>query len=371
MKIRIALLFAFFSFALSASVVAQNCSITASYTITATGVDVSAVASSNVITPTYSWYDPTTTTYTTASSSSFYSFTLTQPGNYNTCVLMIDSVLQCTDSVCFSFYYPGQTCAVTIAYTVTTTGVVATATSLNTTTPLYSWYDPSLNAWSPFSPTSAYTFQFAQAGYYYTCVTVVDSATQCSDSTCITILYSGAGGCQASFYSFDSLGTTFFVNTSSYDSTNTFLWVFGDSTTATDPDPSHNYNTQSWYTVCLSILDANQQVCDSVCSVVYASSAPQLTVAELAGAATQLILAPNPANDKVTVSWEQRDAGATRIEICDLTGRTLSKQLNTPTAAGRQTVDLAVCQLPGGIYFIQLYPAGQPMARSKLVINRQ
>ncbi len=64
-------------------------------------------------------------------------------------------------------------------------------------------------------------------------------------------------GCQAQFYSYiDSSGGFQFVDYSAYNPVS-WTWDFGDGTTSTLQNPSHTYNAQGSWNVCLTTVDAN------------------------------------------------------------------------------------------------------------------
>jgi DNA-binding beta-propeller fold protein YncE len=55
---------------------------------------------------------------------------------------------------------------------------------------------------------------------------------------------------------------------------------------------------------------------------------------------------PNPAKDRITVSFDNNKQDAT-ISIIDMTGR---KVLSQKIAAGKNSINIDVYQLPAGIY---------------------
>ena len=118
---------------------------------------------------------------------------------------------------------------------------------------------------------------YAQSGAYYICLTI-SAADQngiitCTSTSCSFIqVQVGGGGCQASFVYYDSAGTYYFINTSTGINffTTAYFWDFGDGTTSSAANPSHNFNTIGPYLVCLTISDSvagcSSTFCDSVAS---------------------------------------------------------------------------------------------------------
>jgi Secretion system C-terminal sorting domain/PKD domain len=261
-----------------------------------------------------------------------------------------------------------QNCSVSVSYAVNGNTVVVTATPTNTSFPLYSWYDQTTNNFTTPSTSPTYTFTFPSNGVVYSCVLMVDSLSQCFDSTCFYIYQSPV--CSASFYTFDSLNTTFFVNTSSFDSGSVFQWDFGDGGFSNDADPSYTYSTPGIYTACVYIWSPlSLMPCDSFCTQVQVNYISQTSVNEWAVLPGGVAVFPNPSADYVAVNWSQLQSGNAVITITDLTGRTISSVLNTVTTVGRQTVTLPVSQLPGGIYLLQVEDEQGRRAVSRLSIQ--
>jgi PKD repeat protein len=120
-----------------------------------------------------------------------------------------------------------------------------------------------------YSPMNCPTHIYNSTGTYTVCLIVIDSTSSCSDSTCQTISVinnSPIGGCNASFISYDSLGYTYFFN-SSMGIGLTSLWNFGDGTTGTSVgNTTHFYNFPGTYNVCLTISNFLGTCIDTFCS---------------------------------------------------------------------------------------------------------
>ncbi len=111
------------------------------------------------------------------------------------------------------------------------------------------------------------THFYSSAGWYYVCLTVIDSLNNCSDSWCDSIYVPNSAGCQAYFtYSIDSItGAVSFTNQSQGNYTNS-IWSFGDGSSSTGMSPMYTYGNPGTYIVCLTILGNNCQdsYCDSI-----------------------------------------------------------------------------------------------------------
>jgi PKD repeat protein len=115
------------------------------------------------------------------------------------------------------------------------------------------------------------THKYASAGTYYVCLTLFDSANNCSDTLCDSVHVtsnSGGGKCYASFQ--DSvIGDTVFLyggtnSTGSY----TYLWTFGDGTSSTAKNPKHKYKAFGQHLVCLIVSDKANNCSDTLCKYV-------------------------------------------------------------------------------------------------------
>src|SRR6187551_2252617 len=63
--------------------------------------------------------------------------------------------------------------------------------------------------------------------------------------------------CQASFtWSADSTGGVQFTNNSSGVFAGNYQWSFGDGTSSTQVNPYHQYNSNTWWLVCLTVWDS-------------------------------------------------------------------------------------------------------------------
>ncbi|MEI6435797.1 MAG: PKD domain-containing protein [Bacteroidota bacterium] len=101
---------------------------------------------------------------------------------------------------------------------------------------------------------------FNVAGIYNVCLTIQGADSSCYDVTCQNIVVQGDSGCQANFlYTIDSVvGKTVAFTDISTGNPTSWLWSFGDGTSATTQNPVHTYNgTAPSYNVCLTITGNN------------------------------------------------------------------------------------------------------------------
>ncbi|MCU0432116.1 MAG: T9SS type A sorting domain-containing protein [Bacteroidia bacterium] len=268
-----------------------------------------------------------------------------------------------------NFTAAAQNCSVDVSYTINGNQIIAVANDSNAVNPYFYWLDPVTNTFTTPSSNNSYTFTLPPTGNFYTCVWMVDTVTPCSDTACLCIC--PATGCTASFYTFDSLNITFFVNTSTADSGSTFVWDFGDQTFSFDAFPSHTYAQSGFYNVCMVILDSMQMPCDTVCQQISVLYQVQPSVAEINQLPGGVKVFPNPAGQAVNINWEQTTSSPHQITIYDLTGRIIIATLNTPVTTGVQTVSLPLSDIPGGVYLVKIEDEQGRQAVTRLTVQTE
>lgn len=193
-------------------------------------------------------------------------------------------------SIVFSSVVSAQ-CVANATVTPTSTPGVVHIVDLSTGISPYSWitfYDAN-NAsvgstyLQPYS-TSA-NFQLYQNGLYTYVVNVIDSLSNCNNSVSGTILISGItpqASCNAQFYSSNqntlSYLNFYFTNYSGNNSsTAEYNWNFGDGNTGTGINPSHTYNANGNYIVCLTVSDTALNGCSATyCDTINVTPTPQI-----------------------------------------------------------------------------------------------
>jgi len=128
----------------------------------------------------------------------------------------------------------------------------------------YYWSFGNNNTLWTYSTSQIATAQYTSTGTYQVCLTMIDSATGCSDNYCTTVAVQVSGGCNANFSTYDSSGTFYFFPTSGNAAT--YSWNFGDGSTSTTAYPTHQYNAYGTYYVCLTVqtMGMTCTYCDTV-----------------------------------------------------------------------------------------------------------
>jgi hypothetical protein len=156
------------------------------------------------------------------------------------------------------------------------------------------------------------------------------------------------------------LKTVIFTDNSWYRPA-TWLWDFGDGSTSQDTNAVHTYALPGMYEVCLTVCNALS--CDSFCHTIEVMTSSVANPQATAGA---LRVFPNPATDRVQISFTQFKAGM-QIAVTDLLGNRLLQQ--TVTAEDVALIDVST--LASGIYLVQLIENGQLLGVAKCVVFRE
>lgn len=202
----------------------------------------------------------------------------------------------------------------------------------------WSWGDNN-SGWSNGSNTISHTYQIP--GNYYVCMTMYDSATQCSSTFCDSVTVTGnilTSSCNADFSVYlDSVNTNqaWIYDQSTGTGTLTYEWFWGDNTSDTAHYASHVYAQTGSYNVCLVVTDAANLCSDTACHLLMvvrlsqqAQSVPfyvnvvgggPLGVSEQAANGFELY--PNPAQNEITITSGSTPLYGKNFRIADLTGR--------------------------------------------------
>jgi PKD repeat protein len=256
---------------------------------------------------------------------------------------------QCTGS--FQFQVTGQT--------------VSFYGSSSISSGVFAWYFGDNTIQYPAGLNEQHTY--SQPGTYLVCFLFQDSASGCTDSVCQNVTV-GSTSCTASFYTIDSLGYTFFINTSTgFDPNNVlFYWNFGDNSTGNTMSPSHVYQVSAMYTACLYISDTIQSFCDSTCQLLNITS--QTSIVENEFVSIQQ-LGPNPVNDFLNFTLNLKESSRVRAGLYDLRGVLVRPLVDQQFSAGQTHETWDVSGLPAGTYMLRLETAGRPVSLRVFVLH--
>jgi len=145
-----------------------------------------------------------------------------------------------------------------------------------------------------------------------------------------------------------------FTNKSNH--TEHLLWLFGDGTTSTEPNPIHTYYTKS-------LFEVQQIAYNGTCTpdtlTVFIDMRNGTGIDEEESLST-LTIYPNPTGGKVTLLWNIPSTDPMRIRILSITGQIFLSQEYPP----QKEITLDLFDFPDGLYILQI-------ASGKLIGNQQ
>ncbi|UTW60904.1 PKD domain-containing protein [bacterium SCSIO 12741] len=198
-------------------------------------------------------------------STAYYpNHTYSSAGNYMVCLTVVDTVNNCSDSICKSVTVAGSSgsnCSANFSYSAS--GTTATFSNSSSNNVYNTWYFGDGSSSMATNPT----YTYSSAGTYTVCLIIQDSLQNCTDSICKSVtVTSSSTGCSANFNYTNNNGTVTFTNTSNNNISNT--WTFGDGSNSSLVNPVHTYTTNGNYLACLTIVDSSQNCFDSICKVI-------------------------------------------------------------------------------------------------------
>lgn len=235
----------------------QQNSCQAGFTYTVNGATVTFTnTTTGTMMPYYTWTfgDNTGSTSTVNPTHSYNA-----AGLYNVCLSVWDSISGCQSMFCDTINMnTGCGIAVNVSSTNASAcsacdGTASVAPTGGTGPYTYLWYDMSTGS----------SVSNLCSGTYSVWVTDANGCTA-ADVASVTC---PQPYCQASFTYSVSGGSVTFTNTSTTQNFfTTYSWNFGDNTSSSSPNPTHNYSQNGSYIVCLTISDTSctSTWCDTV-----------------------------------------------------------------------------------------------------------
>ena len=150
-----------------------------------------------------------------------------------------------------------------------------------------------------------------------------------------------------------------FTNTST--SATSYSWDFGDFTNSSAAAPTHAYAANGAYTVTLTAINGN---CTDVTTFEVQIS---VSLEELSGL-TSIQMAPNPAENETTLSFNATNEQAVSVSVFDQLGKAvlvLEKEINQ----GLNTLAISTGQFENGMYFVTVQTATGSITR-KLIVKK-
>lgn len=143
--------------------------------------------------------------------------------------------------------------------------------------------------------------------------------------------------------SFQRTGNTYKFTAGGIMHATSLLWMFGDGTTHTDISPEHTYATGGSYKVLLILF--NDCGADTTALII------PLGVSSVTASDNNVLLYPNPANDRLIVELENAQSKGIEISIVNSVGTVVWKQKSD--GSKKQHIDIG--NLPTGNYILKLH----------------
>lgn len=292
--------------------------------------------------------------------------TYTNAGTYTICVSMMDSMQFCFDQYCDTVIITSSS-SCNASFTTQVNGNTVTVTNTSTgTTPntFYTWIwgDNS----TPSYQQNPGTHTYANSGTYVICLSIFDTASNCQDVYCDSVVVVTQSSCNASFVA-QMVGNVVYVTNTSTGTTSTtfYTWSWGDNSSPSyQQNPgSHTYANAGSYVICLSIFDTATNCQDAFCDTVVITAVADITVPE-----NSLNVYPNPASTSTTISFTAETGTEVYISVLDVTGKEIAVLMNNSTNKGTHSVEWNTSDIADGMYFVRLQ-SGQSVYTRRVVVQ--
>lgn len=294
--------------------------------------------------------------------------TYSSPGTYTACLTVWDNNGTCADTICETITVTGNNnnCDASFYYLDTVSGQTYFLPNNYDQNLSYFWDFGDGNTSNNPYPTHIYS----APGTYTACLTVWDPASggQCSDTVCQTVVVTNNNiSCEANFYLFqDSTNANvYYIWDLSSGNNLSYTWDFGDGTVSNQQYPTHTYNTQGVFTICLTITDNSGNCSDQYCQTIEVlNKAVGTTInivpfgqtadlAEEENIITDVKLFPNPTSTSLNISLRGNVGQDYNYQIVDVMGNQIALgALNSNQNVASKEINVE--QLQQGVYFVQI-----------------
>ena len=188
-------------------------------------------------------------------------------GFYDVCLTVFDSVSGCQDNYCQNILVEDPivvSCNADFIFFSEDTTVTFLNLSLGTFTNFFWDFDD-----GQFSSLEHPVHNFSDAGYYYVCLTVYDSVSQCQNTFCqdVVVVDPVVIICNAEFTYVPNDKTIYFTQ-DAVGSYSGIFWDFDDGYNSNQENPVHIYEEDGYYEVCLCVLDTSTGCFDTYCDII-------------------------------------------------------------------------------------------------------
>lgn len=200
---------------------------------------------------------------------------------------------------------------------------------------------------------------FAMAGTYAVCLSIVDSANNCQDNDCSSVVASNPLPCTINFVPVPNQLRVNFINTSqNVPAIGQYAWNFGDGNSSSVRAPIHNYASSGTYNVTLVISDSLNICLKTQSKMVTVMG---MGISETAFAKSIEIF-PNPVQNLISIEMEMKKAADVSIQIQNLLGQKIQQE-NFNVKNTKQNIQLDASNLIPGVYFIEIESEGSKLTQ--------
>ena len=140
------------------------------------------------------------------------------------------------------------------------------------------------------------------------------------------------------------------------------LWTFGDGSSSTDLNPTHEYATNGNYTIMLTVVDS--------CGNSESISKNVLIDSDLAvdkyDNLTQVSIYPNPTREKLNIDFSLINEDEVTIYIVDMFGRKVSENYQKMTSSDK--IQMKTDYLDSGNYMVVISTKSGTVRTEKIVV---
>jgi PKD repeat protein len=299
--------------------------------------------------------------------SSAYTYQYANPGTYVACLNVYDSL--CQSASCDTIVIGGNAaCAALFTYTYDSISGDFTFINLSSPGTNYFWTFGDSTYSFDRDPVHGYNHN---PGPFNVCLTMTDSASNCSDTYCAVV--SDVNACNPVFSalpdSTNPVGVPMSFNVYSPCGAPTSIFVdFGDGTVqqVNGNNFTYTYANPGSYNVCVCEVIGNDTIC--VCDTVVAY---RLTngVAENELANLQLNAYPNPFSSELNVEYTLEKSASVAIQLIGIAGNVVSTTTVESQVAGKYHATVKSDALAPGFYFLHVTINGQSISK-KVVLQK-
>ena len=315
----------------------------------------------------------------------------------------VTQALICSDTYCDSIYIQNQSsCSASFYSQDLGNNTIQIINTSNPNTPMpfptvgvWNWDMGDGTTYTMGSPTHTYS----SPGTYYVCVEYlfinIATGDTCISNFCDSVtVTSGPIPCHADFtYYRDSIvinnpnGTTFvglgnifyFIDLSMpIGMISTWSWDMGDfgagtyhqNTSSSSQFPVYEYDTSGTYYACLTItiLIGGNTCSSTYCDTIIAYPSPPPTGIIAQNFIKEVIIYPNPANDKLAIDMQITESGTIQINFINMMGQKLIQQ-KVSAFGGQLKLITDVSHLPNGVYTIE-FVVNNSKLHKRVIITR-